>query len=182
MGALPNMISIVRIILSVILLKLEPLTGIFWTVYICCGVSDMLDGYIARKINVASELGAKLDSIADFIMVVIVIMIFYPIAKPAYQILFWVVGIAAIRLLALLIGYIKFSQLAMLHTYGNKLMGILLFLLPFGAMLLSWDLLIYIICMIATIVSLELLVLQISMKHLDLNKKGIWIRTKEEVE
>ncbi len=49
-------------------------------------------------------------------------------------------------------------------------------------MLLSWDLLACMICMIATIVSLELLALQMSMRHLDLNKKGIWIRTKEEVE
>nr|WP_295734419.1 CDP-alcohol phosphatidyltransferase family protein [uncultured Intestinibacter sp.] len=31
-----------------------------------CGILDVLDGFIARKFNVTSKLGAKLDSIPDY--------------------------------------------------------------------------------------------------------------------
>ncbi|HGH0401081.1 TPA: CDP-alcohol phosphatidyltransferase family protein [Clostridioides difficile] len=40
----------------------------FWICYFWCGISDILDGLIARKLRQQSGIGAKLDSIADFIL------------------------------------------------------------------------------------------------------------------
>ena len=48
MKAIPNIISVGRIVLSIALLKVEPLSGVFWILYIGCGLSDMADGYIGR--------------------------------------------------------------------------------------------------------------------------------------
>ena len=175
MKAIPNIISIGRIILSIALLKVEPLSGVFWILYIGCGVSDMVDGCIARKTSNTSELGAKLDSIADFVMIVVAIIIFYPLAKPNYLILFWILGIAAIRLLAVLIAYIKFTTFAMLHTYANKFTGLLLFIFPFGMTTLPANLLMSIICVIATVSALEEFMIQVRSKTLDLNRKSICI-------
>lgn len=180
MKAIPNIISIARIILSIALLKVEPLSGVFWILYIGCGLSDVADGYIARKTSNTSELGAKLDSVADFVMIVVAVVIFYPLVKPNYHILFWVIGIAAIRLLAVLIGYIKFSTFAMLHTYANKLTGLLLFISPFGMAILSVNIIMVIVCLVATVSALEEFVIQVGSKTLDLNRKSIYVLTNEE--
>ena len=36
-----------------------------------CGLTDVMDGIIARKTNTVSDFGAKLDTGADFIFAVI---------------------------------------------------------------------------------------------------------------
>ncbi len=179
MKAIPNIISVGRIVLSIALLKVEPLSGVFWILYIGCGLSDMADGYIARKTSNTSELGAKLDSIADFVMIVVAVIIFYPLVKPNYLILFWVLGIAAVRLLAVLIAYIKFSTFAMLHTYANKLTGLLLFIFPFGMTILPANITMGIVCLVATISALEEFVIQVRSKNLDLNRKSIYVPNNE---
>ena len=51
----------------------------FLLVYIFCGITDILDGFIARKINATSELGSKLDSFADMIIIFVVLFKFIPI-------------------------------------------------------------------------------------------------------
>lgn len=50
-------------------------------VFLFAGFSDMLDGYLAKKFDAASELGAWLDPAADKIMLV------------ALTVIFWVQGI-----------------------------------------------------------------------------------------
>ena len=44
---------------------IEPLSVLFYAIYILCGISDVLDGYIARKSNSVSKSGAFIDSIAS---------------------------------------------------------------------------------------------------------------------
>lgn len=46
----------------------------FYILYMICGLSDVLDGIIARKTNTASSFGARLDTIADFIFVTVLLM------------------------------------------------------------------------------------------------------------
>lgn len=59
---IPNVLSVIRILLSVSLLTLMPATVLFWCIYGLGGLSDMADGYLARKMNAASKTGAALDS------------------------------------------------------------------------------------------------------------------------
>ena len=46
--------------------------------YIYCGISDILDGFIARKTKNESEIGAKLDSVSDIIFVVVAMIKILP--------------------------------------------------------------------------------------------------------
>lgn len=58
-----NLITISRIILALSLLFIKPCSFIFYLIYTICGLTDILDGYIARKINKTNAFGAKLDSL-----------------------------------------------------------------------------------------------------------------------
>lgn len=165
-----NYLTILRICLSITLVFVKPLGIPFFMIYFACGISDVLDGFIARKTNTASKFGARLDSIADFIMVTVLIILLYPIVDLSSDIVFWIVVIAVIRIVSICIAYIKHKTLAMLHTYANKLTGLLLFTFPF---FINSQILLYIICIVATVSASEELLIQLSSKKLDMNRKSI---------
>lgn len=96
----------------------------------CCGITDILDGVIAKSMKIESEIGAKLDSIADFIFIIIMIFVFLPILHLPKWIWLWIIIIALIRILSYLLGFIKYHTFASLHTYTNKITGLLLFTTP----------------------------------------------------
>jgi CDP-diacylglycerol--glycerol-3-phosphate 3-phosphatidyltransferase len=79
MKYVPNVLTCVRILGSIMLLFLKPFSIIFFILYIICGVTDILDGYIARKTENISKSGAALDSMADMIMIAVMLYIFYPV-------------------------------------------------------------------------------------------------------
>ena len=66
MKSLTNGITVFRILCSIALLFFPAFSPAFHTVYITAGVSDMVDGWVARRTHTTSKLGAKLDTIADF--------------------------------------------------------------------------------------------------------------------
>jgi cardiolipin synthase len=69
---LPNIITIGRII-AVPLIVWLIITGRFmpaFTVFVIAGVSDAIDGFLAKRFGLATELGAYLDPIADKLLLV----------------------------------------------------------------------------------------------------------------
>lgn len=67
---IPNILSYFRIILifaflSIYQQEIEYKSLYLGIILICSGISDVLDGYIARKYNMVTELGKCLDPIAD---------------------------------------------------------------------------------------------------------------------
>jgi CDP-diacylglycerol--glycerol-3-phosphate 3-phosphatidyltransferase len=119
-----------RIVLSLFLLTLseKPLT--FAIVYVCAGASDAADGFIARKFKVASSVGAKLDSLADLFFTVASLcsLIFFTDILQNSFVLGCIAIVLTLRIANLIATHTKFHQWAALHTVGNKLTGILLFL------------------------------------------------------
>jgi CDP-diacylglycerol--glycerol-3-phosphate 3-phosphatidyltransferase len=174
MNNLANYISFVRIILVLILAFLEPLSFQFYLIYTVSGTSDIMDGYIARKTNSTSKLGEKLDSAADFIMVIVLVPIFYTILNPGTIILLWIIVIGIVRVISLLIVLVKYKTFGMLHTYGNKITGLILFLVPLLLIVVPEGLLMYLVCSIASISALEELGVNLLSKELSANKKSIF--------
>ena len=76
---LPNIISALRIAGTVWLLFMKPLSTLFLVVYVLTGASDVADGAIARKYGTTSELGAKLDSVADLLFYTLILIRILPI-------------------------------------------------------------------------------------------------------
>ena len=82
--------------------------------------------------------------------------------------------ITLIRILSIIIALQKYNKFAILHTYTNKLTGLLLFFIPYFMNLNSANIIVYIIGAIALISSIEELAINIKSKKLDLNKKSIF--------
>lgn len=64
---LPNLISLARLLLvpvTVWLLVANEMMAAFW-VFVAAGLSDAVDGFIAKRFNMTTELGRYLDPLAD---------------------------------------------------------------------------------------------------------------------
>ncbi|MCB2299230.1 CDP-alcohol phosphatidyltransferase family protein [Clostridium tagluense] len=174
MKSIPNCISFSRIIFSLILIFVTPLSLAFYGIYIICGFSDIMDGFIARKTVTTSILGAKLDSMADMIMTGVLLFVLYPIVNPTTETVIWIISIAIIRLASMVIALKKYKTFASLHTYGNKITGIVLFIFPILLPYVHRTVLMYIICAVASISAIEELLIQLSSSQLNLNKQSIF--------
>lgn len=170
-----NILSVSRIAISFLLLFFQAMSVPFLILYACCGFTDMLDGAIARKTHTESKLGATLDSIGDFIMVVVVLIKLIPAIWV--QIPVWcfvmIAVIASIRTLAYLIGIAKFHGFASLHTILNKSTGVVLFLFPFYMLLINIRIASGIACVIALCSAIEELFCELKMKEYNPNVKSI---------
>ena len=102
----------------------------FYVFYIAAGVSDMLDGAVARKTGTVSEFGSKLDTAADFVLVVVCLIKLLPVVHVPTWLIVWIIVIAVIKAVSLISGYVMRKELVVLHTAMNKVTGILLFALP----------------------------------------------------
>ena len=125
-----NLITSCRILLSLLLLFFPALSPGFYGLYLAAGLSDMLDGYVARRTNSASPLGAKLDSMADLVFLAVCLIKLLPVLALPVWLWVWVGLIALLRLVNILSGFVCRKKLVLLHTRANKLTGALLFLLP----------------------------------------------------
>lgn len=180
MKYIPNALTFLRILGSVVLLFLTPLSTPFFILYFVCGVTDILDGYIARKTKNISKAGAALDSVADFIFLVIMFIIFLPIITLDTMVFLWIIGIAVTRMMSLIIGYARYKALASLHTYANKATGLSLFLFPFIYKFCGSTIAEYIILIAASLSALDDIAINITSKSLNINVKSIFHSNKAE--
>ena len=137
MRSLPNILSISRGIAAVVLMLTTVFSLPFWILYVWCGISDMIDGPLARRLGVASNTGAIIDSIADMVFMTAAIIKIVP-ALPIPSWSWWIVGILAIvqgARMAFL--YLKRGGSEALHDTTNKFVGLALYLAPFAVELFN---------------------------------------------
>lgn len=125
-----NIITGIRILCSGALLFFPVFTPAFYTLYLVAGISDMIDGTIARKTGAVSEFGSKLDTAADFILVAVCLIKLIPVLDIPSWLLIWIVIIALIKMINIISGYVMYKEFVAVHTMMNKVTGILLFILP----------------------------------------------------
>lgn len=116
--------------MSVAMLFVQSVPAVFWTLYMLCGLSDVLDGAIARRTGATSRLGESLDTIADTVFVVVWMILFLPAINVGKWIWVCVGLIALVKVLNIVSGFIVQKTFVSMHTYANKATGTLLFLLP----------------------------------------------------
>ena len=125
-----NIITGIRIVCSIALLFFPVFSPSFYTLYIVAGVSDMIDGTVARKTGTVSEFGSKLDTAADVVLTGVCLLKLLPVLDIPSWLFFWIAVIALIKLGNILFGFVVHRAFAAVHTVMNKVTGILLFLLP----------------------------------------------------
>ena len=128
MNRIPNIISALRILGAICLLLFYPASVAFWVIYGLCGISDILDGYLARKLHAESKTGAVLDSVADICFVVCCAIRLISVVQIPTWLWIWAGVIAAIKLVNQVSALIVCKRFCFPHTKANKLTGLLLFL------------------------------------------------------
>ena len=128
MKHLPNVISILRIAGSISLLFCDVKGWPFWTIYVLCGFSDILDGWMARKLHAESKTGAILDSVADIVFVVCCAAQLLQMVEIPVWLWTWAGVIAFIKIVNQISALVVCKRFCFPHTWANKLTGILLFL------------------------------------------------------
>ncbi|MRN53538.1 CDP-alcohol phosphatidyltransferase family protein [Paenibacillus monticola] len=174
MKYIPNIISLSRIIILFVLFFTYHNEWLFLILYLICGLSDVLDGYIARKTNTQSEFGARLDSLADILLfTVITVFIIQWMVNKILIFLPLIIITALIRCASLAIAAYKYHSFASLHTWGNKLTGFLLFITPLF-ILFQLSALLWVVCLIAVLSAAEECIIHITSPKVDLNRRSIF--------
>ena len=150
-----NIVTGCRIFGSVLLLFFPAFSLAFYILYLFCGLSDMVDGTIARKTNSTSKFGSQLDTIADLIFVVVSLFKLLPVTRIPQWLWIWGGVIAVIKISNIILGYVSKKQFISLHTIMNKATGLLLFLLPLTIPFLEWNYIAAAVCSIATLSAIQ---------------------------
>lgn len=164
---IPNIITSMRLIGTFCLFFVEPLSLGFFIIYTLCGLSDVLDGFVARITNSTSEIGAKMDSIADMLFYAVMLVKILPVLAEILPTWVWVVVVTVImvRILSYLIAAIKFKRFSSLHTYMNKLTGLTIFLTPYFVRESFGYIYCLSVCIVAAMASIEELLIHLFRKE-----------------
>ncbi len=125
---IPNLLSLYRLlsapILFVVAFQGQEKLFFYWFLFNIS--TDAMDGYIARKYNMQTKIGAKLDSLADFAMYLLAMFAMIhlkydelePVLISFYLIIFYYLSIDIFAL-------IKFKEISSLHLYLSKVNGVI---------------------------------------------------------
>ena len=150
-----NLISGLRIALSAALLFCPLFSRLFYGLYLAAGLSDVLDGAVARWTNTVSAFGATLDTIADFGFVIVCMVRLLPALDIPLWLYGWIGLIVLIKFINIVSGYVIQKKLVALHTTMNKVTGLLLFVLPLTATFIALTVPAVVVCAAATFAAVQ---------------------------
>jgi CDP-diacylglycerol--glycerol-3-phosphate 3-phosphatidyltransferase len=143
MANIANLLSAFRLIAAPFLLYLA-WTGrprLFLALLALALLSDAIDGFVARRLQVKSELGSRLDSWGDlvtFLLVPLYVWWLWPdiIRREAGFVLL----VLAAFVIPVAVGLLKFRQLTSYHTWSAKATAVLLSVAVFVLIIvdISW--------------------------------------------
>tara|TARA_R110000787_G_scaffold65861_6_gene148088 strand:- start:1459 stop:2115 length:657 start_codon:yes stop_codon:yes gene_type:complete len=126
---IPNTLSGTRIALVPVLLSLAHYQLEYWFLWLLALslLTDAADGYLARKLNQISALGAKLDSWGDFFTYGAMVLGLIWLWPGIYQreALFLYTGMLC-YLVPTVMGLLKFRELPSYHTWAAKTSAVLM--------------------------------------------------------
>jgi CDP-diacylglycerol--glycerol-3-phosphate 3-phosphatidyltransferase len=174
---LPNLVSSVRILIAPLLLVLAYLqqANAFLAALLFSGFTDVLDGYLARKLNQITALGARLDSWGDFTIyscMAIGAWILWP-EIVVRELPYFILIIGSICL-PVLVGLIRFRSLTSYHTVSVKVAVVVTFvsyLLLFAGIAELPFRLSSMLCLYA---GLEEILISLNLRHVQVDIPSLW--------
>lgn len=176
---IPNAISVFRLIFSFCLFFFSLYSPAFYVFYLLAGVSDVLDGYLARKTGNCTKIGSFLDSIGDLLL--FAALAYLLLTHYSFPLGFFagLIGVLTIKLATALISFLRFKSLGWVHSYLNKAMGIVLFVFPFLLLFLSLNMVCYFEISFAFLASIDEFLIAIFQKNYNSDEKGFLFLLKE---
>ena len=150
-----NLITGIRVLASVGLLFCPALSPSFFALYLLAGLTDMIDGPVARKTHTATAFGAKLDTAADILFAVVCLVKLLPVLNIPLWMFIWIGLIALIKIMNIVSGFVIRKRFVSVHTPMNKATGALLFLLPLTVSCIDLRYTAPIVCAVATFAALQ---------------------------
>ena len=121
-------IALLRIAGSLSLLFRDVSGVMFWIIYALCGISDIVDGWLARKLKCITKTGALLDSLADICFVACLCLLLLPILDLPQWLWLWTGVIVLIKVVNQISALVMYGHCCFPHTTANKATVFLLFI------------------------------------------------------
>tara|TARA_Y100000310_G_C20688999_1_gene820978 strand:+ start:3324 stop:3878 length:555 start_codon:yes stop_codon:yes gene_type:complete len=175
---LPNKITLIRFIAVFVLWILAYIGNGFWfgIVFLIAGITDFLDGFVARTFKMGSEFGVYFDSLSDD-MVNFSIIFWVYLLIPEFFLEHIVILLILFSLFIISIGsgYIKFKKLPSWHIYSFKLTNWFLYCFILIAVFFEPHLgLFYALSVLAALALTESIILNFISDELESNRKSIF--------
>ena len=174
MKHIPNILTSLRILCASLLLAVPVYSARFYLLYLICGVTDFLDGRLARRFHVASKAGASLDNIADYTLLMSTVIKVLPTLLLDVWALVGGICMLTARMSSSVIAWIKYKRIVVLHTFANKLLGGAVYAIPLLAGLGNHTLLISIISGFMCFSVPEEIYLLLASKQLEPDVRGVF--------
>lgn len=126
-----DFITFSRIPFSIAMLFFNALSPGFFGFYLAAGITDMIDGTVARALKSESEFGSLLDTLADFVFVIAAAVKLLPVMNITRGLWIGISAVAVIKIINIISGLVMYKKIVAPHSIGNKITGLLLFILPF---------------------------------------------------
>lgn len=150
-----NIITGIRILFSAALLFCPAFSPAFYALYIAAGLSDMIDGAVARKTGTAGESGARLDTMADFVFVAVCLIKLLPVLDIPVWLCIWIAVIVFMKATNIAAGFIRQKAFISVHSGTNKVTGGLLFVYPLTLAFIDLRYGAAVVCMVATAAAIQ---------------------------
>ena len=173
----PNIVSMIRLLMAPVLLYLayQQYPVIYMVAVLFTLFTDVLDGFLARRLNMITELGSHLDSWGDFVIyITLAISAWWLWPEIIKQELIAVLIIIFSFTMPVLIGLLKFHKLTSYHTWSVKLavfVTVVAYVIVFSG-LLFWPL--YLAAFVSVVAAVEEILITFIMKHEHADVRSVW--------
>lgn len=162
-----NIITGTRILSTLVMIIMPVFSTGFFVSYTYAGISDVADGFVARKFNLVSTFGSRLDSYADlffYISMMIKILPYLIYYLPTY-VMIAIYSIFAFRMLLYAYVWLTKHKFISSHSYFNKATGFTLFFVPYLIRTKMFTFYASMICAIAIVAAINEIRLLIKQKN-----------------
>ena len=150
-----NIITGSRIAFSLPLLFIPLSSAWFSILYLFCGLTDMIDGTIARKTGAVSKFGARLDTVSDFVFMLVCSIKILPLIHISVWVWVWIIIVTLIKIFNIAFVFVRKKKLISIHSVLNKITGFALFLLPLSLAFVETTYSVVTICVLASIAAIQ---------------------------
>lgn len=156
---LANIITGSRVICSLMILFFPAFSVWYYALYIYGGLTDVLDGAVARGLKIESEFGDKFDTIADITFSMAVFLRLVDLIIVPTWMITWICAIILIKFSTIIVSLTVLHRFITVHSVLNKICGFYVYFMLFSLGLgIHWQIkfvLVIAACIIATVAAVH---------------------------